>query len=250
MSPRRYSRIAHRYLPIAAPISDATFGSLLDLLPLGSDSIALDIGCGRAEFLLRLAERFSMRAVGVDNDPEVLAEAEDALRERHLEDRVRLVEGAAGDVVLEERFDLSVCIGASHACGGYRETMEYLLPLTRKGGYLLLGEGFWRHPPEAEYLATFGGREEEMTSHYENIAVARSARLDLVWSAVSSDQDWDRYEGLYRYAMHRHLLENPEDPEAEAFRRRSEAWYDAYQRWGRDTMGFALYLFHDHRSPL
>jgi len=42
--------------------------------------------------------------------------------------------------------------------------------------------------------------------------------------------------------MARHLAEHPDDPEADAFRQRSEQWYDHYLRWGRETMGFASYL--------
>jgi SAM-dependent methyltransferase len=248
MNSSRYSRIAHRYLPFSAPISEETVSGLLEFLPLDGASTVLDVGCGRAELLLRVAERFSLRAVGIDNDAEVLEQARETANQRGLGDRVSLVEGSATEVDLPEKFDLSICIGASHALSGYLETIDFLQTLTKKGGYLLLGEGFWRRPPDPEYLAAFGGRADEMTAHYENIATARSAGLNLVWSMVSTDTDWDRYEGLYRFAMHRHLTENPEDPEAESFSRRSEEWHDAYQRWGRSTMGFALYLFHHHRQ--
>jgi hypothetical protein len=108
---------------------------------------------------------------------------------------------------------------------------------------VLLGEGFWRKPPDPDYLASFGGTAEELRAHHENVSLARDRGLGIVWSRVSTDAEWDRYEGLYRVAMHRHLADHPEDPEAAAFRERSERWYDGYLRWGRDTMGFALYLF-------
>ena len=33
-------------------------------------------------------------------------------------------------------------------------------------------------------------------------------------------------------------------PDARAMLDRSRRWRDAYLRWGRDTMGFAVYLFY------
>jgi len=243
MNSRRFSAIAHGLLKHAAPIAETTIEEVLDLLPLSSGSTALDVGCGRAELLLRLIKRFSLRATGVDLDPEVLARARREAERRGCADRLTLVGGSAHEAHFEESFDLTACIGSSHACGGYPGTLDAVSTWTKPGGYVLLGEGFWRRPPERAYLTSFGGSADELRPHHENVVLARGAGLAPVWSFVSRDEDWDRYEGLYRFAMSRFLEEHPDDPEAPAFRERSERWYDGYLRWGRDTMGFALYLF-------
>jgi hypothetical protein len=60
---------------------------------------------------------------------------------------------------------------------------------------------------------------------------------------VTSNETWDEYEGLYRLTMLQFLDRNPDDEDCAAFRAHSDRWYDGYLRWGRDTMGFALYLF-------
>ena len=105
----------------------------------------------------------------------------------------------------------------------------------------------WRREPDPEYLAAIGGSKHELGTHLENVLAAQARGWIPVWSAVTSDADWDRYEGLYRLGMARYLAEHPDDPEASAFRERSEHWYASYLRWGRDTLGFALYLF--ERTP-
>lgn len=39
--------------------------------------------------------------------------------------------------------------------------------------------------------------------------------------------------------MLRWLAENPGDPEATEFRAYSDRWFEAYWRYGRETLGFA-----------
>ena len=96
---------------------------------------------------------------------------------------------------------------------------------------------------EQSYLDAYGGSRDELVSFPQTVESALAAGLSPVWTAVSSERDWNHYEGLYRFAMSRFLTENPTDPDYASFRERSESWYSAYLRWGRETMGFALFLF-------
>ena len=236
MNRSRYSLLAHRLLPFAAPMGEATVEGLLGLLPLDSSSSVVDIGCGRAQLLQRLVTRFGLTATGVDLDADALAQAE-------VSERLTLVHQAAEAFEAPAPFDLAICIGSSHALGGLAPTLARLQALTKPGGYVLLGEGYWKNEPEQAYLDAFGGSRDELLTFWGNIDCALATGLSPVWSTVSSERDWDHYEGLYRFALSRFLTENPKDPEAEAFRQRSETWYNAYLRWGRETMGFALMLF-------
>ncbi|MGI5226416.1 SAM-dependent methyltransferase [Actinoallomurus sp. CA-142502] len=59
---------------------------------------ALDLGCGNARFLLTVCSRFGASGTGVDISPEAVVEAEKAVREARLTDRVRVVRGDAGDL--------------------------------------------------------------------------------------------------------------------------------------------------------
>jgi len=250
MDRARYSRLAHRLLPIAAPVDPAVVNEVLGLLPLGADSKVLDVGCGRAALLVDLVAGRGVRGAGVDHDREVLELARAAAAQRGCADRLTLREARALEVEFDAPFDLTLCIGASHALGGQVSMLEGLARWTAPGGHALWGEGFWRRDPDAAYLAAIGGSKHELLSHHGNAAAARARGWSVIWSATTSDACWDRYEGLYRLGMARHLAEHPDDPEAAAFRERSESWYDGYLRWGRDTMGFALYLLQrDGASP-
>lgn len=99
-------------------------------------------------------------------------------------------------------------------------------------------------------MAAIGGTKAELSTHYGNVIAAQERGWSLVWSVVTSDAGFDRYEALYRLGMARHLAEHPEDPEADAYRDRSERWYANYIRWGRETMGFALYLLERAPKPI
>lgn len=68
---------------------------LLDGVEFGH---ALDLGCGNAKFLLTVCSRFGASGTGVDISPEACAEADKAVREAGLADRVRVVRGDAGDL--------------------------------------------------------------------------------------------------------------------------------------------------------
>ncbi len=60
---------------------------------------------------------------------------------------------------------------------------------------------------------------------------------------MSSKDDWDRYEGLQWYATTEYARTHPDDSDlAEVVERVSKA-RAAYLRWGRDTLGWAIYMF-------
>lgn len=251
MDRARFSRLAHRFLPVAAPLDPAGLMEVLSLLPLNEQSRILDVGCGRATILLSLVAERGVQGTGVDSDGAVLQMARSVAEARGCADRLTLIEAHALDVMFESPFDLTLCIGSSHAMGGPFAALEHLARRTRPGGHLLWGEGFWRRDPDPAYLAAIGGSSDELATHHGNAIAARARGWSPIWSEVTSDACWDRYEGLYRMGIARHLAEQPDDPDADAMLERSERWYDTYLRRGRDTMGFALYLLErrpDQRS--
>ena len=240
---RRYSAIAHRHLKIAAPVGEDVLADLLCVLPLREGARVLDIGCGRGGLALRLAERFKAHILGVDTDETALADARAAARRGGLSARTEFHCMPALDLPPGEPADLAVCVAASHACGGYEAALDFLRERVRPGGYMLLGEGYWKSPLDAEYLAFLGAEESDLDSHHGNTIRAAERGLVTAWSFASRTSDWDRYEGLYRLAMHKWLAANPDDPHHDEFAARSARWYEGYLKWGREFMGFALYLF-------
>ena len=60
---------------------------------------------------------------------------------------------------------------------------------------------------------------------------------------VADSDDLDHYAGLYIRAVEAWCLDNPRDLDATAARDRIRTWRDTYLKWGRETLGFAVYLF-------
>ena len=55
--------------------------------------------------------------------------------------------------------------------------------------------------------------------------------------------DWDRYEALQWRAAEMWATVNPHDPDRDDLLKRCRGSRDVYLRWGRNTLGWALYLF-------
>lgn len=244
MNRQKFSLIAHTDHTFANPLGEDKIDRLLSLLDLPQGSRALDVGCGNAELLIRLIERYGVVGVGVDPNEAVIEQARARAAGRISPDRLELhalpIEEFAG---APGAFDAALCIGATHAYGGYEQTLAALPKLVRPGGQILIGEGFWRRDPDPAYLDLLDAQPDEFTTHAGNVARAVAARLTPLYSAVSSEDDWDHYEGLYCRAVERYVAAHPDDPDAPAFRDRIRRWRDGYLQWGRDTLGFGLYLF-------
>jgi len=240
----RFTTIAHRDLLLCNPVSSEKVDRVLGLIELPPGARVLDVGCAKAEMLIRLIERHGCAAIGVDTNAAFLAEARARAFDRGVAGQLELRE--QGAATLDEpagSFDAALCVGATHACDGTAKTLAALRRLVRPGGHVLVGEGFWRRKPAPAYLEAIGAKPADLADHAGNVAAGLAAELVFLYAAVSGEDDFDHYEGLYHRAVESHCLEHPEDPDAPAMRKRIRAWHEAYLRWGRDTMGFALYLF-------
>jgi SAM-dependent methyltransferase len=241
----KYYDITHRYHRLCNPLNDAKFDELCDLLGLEAGARVLDIACGKGEVLVRLAERFGIAGTGVDLSPYAIRDA----RERH----ARRAPGAALEFICLDgaayrpdrpgSFDLAACIGASWIWQGYRGTLRALREMTKPGGLLMAGEPFWIKEPPREYLEMEGMRRDDYATHHENILAGEAEGLVFLYALVSSDDDWDRYEGLQWYAAAGHARAVPADPDLPEITGRVVRSRDSYLRWGRDCLGWAVYLF-------
>ncbi|MFO0873059.1 MAG: class I SAM-dependent methyltransferase [Phycisphaerales bacterium] len=171
------------------------------------------------------------------------AERRSPIARTHIEWRVGDASGLVSeDSAVDRAFDAALCVGATGAFGGFQPALGVLRRIARPGGRVVVGEGFWRTPPHADYLAALGATADEMTSHAGNVEAAIASGFTPLYSVTSSDDEWDHYEGLYLHAMERWLAEHPGDPDHAAFTARIHAWRDAYLRWGRSTLGFGVYV--------
>lgn len=225
------------------PVNAEALERLARRVPLDASSRILDVGCGRAELLIRLIEERGARGIGVDPHTEVIdvarAEAGARLARGMLELRCERFDP---DRVQGAPFDLAIGLGASHAAGGYVSMLETFRALLRPRGHALVGEGYWRRPPPAGYLDAIDATADEMTTHAGNMERARGGGYEVVESVEATAADWSRYEDTYAANLMAHLAAHPDDPDAPGMRGHIERWRAAYLEWGRHTLGFAVYL--------
>ncbi|MGG1676046.1 SAM-dependent methyltransferase [Neobacillus sp. NRS-1170] len=247
MDRNKFSAIAHRDHAFYNPMSEEKIKKMLGMASLKPQDKVIDIGAGRCELLIRLVENYQVSGTAVELYAGAIEEAKRRASSRIPEGSIEFIvddAGAAVEKCESGSYDLGICIGSTHALGGLESTLETMKRLVRKNGFLLIGEGYWKQTPSAEYLAALGGAEEsELRSHAENVKAGEELGLVPLWSYVASEEDWDEYEWLYSMSIENYCLENPEDPDYDAMLERIRAWRRTYLTWGRDTLGFGLYLF-------
>lgn len=239
----KFTTVAHRDHLFCSPLSAAKVDTLIGLLDLPISASVLEVGCGKGEMLLRVMARYGVAGTGLDLSEAWLAEARERAGVRTLTKPPTFLLLDAQEYAPPELVDLAVCVGSSHAYGGYRDTLRALAWIVKPGGSLLIGDGYWKRDPTPEYLALLEALTDELTDHAGNVAAAVEEGLTPLFASVSSDDDWDYYEGLYALSVERYAAGHPDDPDVPTMLRRIRPWRDGYLRWGRDTLGFALYLF-------
>lgn len=236
--------MGHRDHAICNPTSDAKLDALVEILALPEGARVLDVGCGKAELLVRTARRWGCRGVGVDLSPRFMEEARARVEAAGLSEIVELVHAdAAGFEAPADSFDAAICLGASWIFGGHAGTLEALARWARPDGLVVVGECFWRSHPPPRYLEATGLDAASFGSHEGNVRAGLERGLALLHTFVSSEHDFDRYEGLQWNAIERHAREHPEDADAPELVARLRRERDAYLRWGRQGLGWSIYVF-------
>jgi len=242
----KFFDVTHREHILCNPMSIEKFERLISLLRLKPDARVLDIASGKGEFLIRLAERYpQITGTGIDFSPYCIREVRNKMQARVPDARIRLLEMDGAEYAPEtpESFDLAACVGASWIYGGHRNTLKALHGMAAPDGWIVVGEPYWRREPPLEYLEALGESRENYGTHYENVLAGQELGLEAVYTLVSSHDDWDQYEGLQWYAAEAWAGANPDDPDVDDLLKRVRGGKAAYLKWGRDTLGWAIYVF-------
>ncbi len=241
----KFFDITHREHTICNPSSLEKYQQLIDLLRLPPAARVLELAMGKGEFIIRLAERYGVHGVGVDLSPYCVRDARARLAERASGADITFLEMDGADYRPDEpeSFDLTVCMGASWIFDGHEGTLTALRSMTRPGGRIIVGEPYWRQEPHPDYLKSAGFERAHFGTHYDNVVTGLELGLTLLYTIVSTFDEWDRYEGLRWYAAEAYALADPNDPDVPELLERTRQEERDYLRWGRDTTGWALYLF-------
>ena len=245
----KFFDITHSRHVVCNPTSEEKLDRLVELLQLSAGARVVDIACGKGEFLLRLAEACGVRGVGVDISSFHIADAEQRRTARAPDAEIAFtaMDGAEFRPDAPHSFALASCIGASWVFGGHGATLDALAGMAEPDGWVIAGEPFWLREPAEEYLEASGLPRDAFGSHAENVEAGERRGLDLVHTLVSSADDWDRYEGLQWYATSEYARAHPDDPDLPELLERVAKDKATYLRWGRDTVGWSIYVF--RRQP-
>ena len=239
------SAIAHRWHPIAAPVSDGTLRLLVQRLDLPRGGRLLDLGCGFGAWLLAALEAVpGAQGVGVDTSAPALEEARSRAASRGLAGRATFEQADAAGWS-GKGFDAVLCIGATHAFGGLGPTLEAVRKHLRPGGRVLLGEGYWEGTPTQSALDALGTEPGELPDVAGLVAAAAKAGYEPGYGHLSTVAEWDDYEWSWTGALTGWALTEASPEERLAglalAREHRRQWLEGY----RGQLGFATLVLHD-----
>ena len=241
----KYYDITHKKHSDLNPMSKDKLDKLFLLLDLVPNSRVLDIGCGKGESLIRLVDLFNISGVGVDLSPYHSKDCKENINKRVPSSDIKILEmdGAEYNPDVNEIYNLSMCLGASWIYNGFKGTIKALKKMTKPEGLIIVGEPYWLKEPDGEYLKMSGIKKKEFNSHYKNIDVGEKEGLYCVYTLVSNHDDWDYYETLQWSATMDYVTDNPDDQDNPELLKRVKKAKMEYLLYGRDTLGWAIYVF-------
>lgn len=229
--------IAERDHEIQNPTSPAKVRLLGDYLRLSPESRVLDLACGKAGPAIVLAETYGCRISGIELRSEFAEAGRARVAAAGLGDLIEITTADAAEAPLEAAaWDAVLCLGASFIWGTLAETAAVLHPAVRPGGFLAVGEPYWRrwplpHGVESEGWTTLPGTADRMTN----------AGFALTGIIAASDDDWDRYESLHWRALEEWLAHNPHHPDSADMREEHERRRARHLGTERELLGWAIF---------
>lgn len=235
----RYYVVAEGAHELQNPTSEEKLVLLGERLGLGPESRVLDIASGRGGPALVLARAFGCSIEGIEIEPAFQEVAAARAQAQGLSSLLSFrVEDASSAALPPETYDAALCLGASFVYGDLAETVTRLASAVKPGGYVVVGEPYWRRLPLPE---DYEERDLILTTLEGTVAIFETERLPVVSIIVSSEDDWDRYETLHWQAVERWVAENTTDPDAPDIAARAERHKRTYLRYGRDYLGWAIF---------
>jgi SAM-dependent methyltransferase len=224
--------VAERDHELQNPTSPEKIRLLGDYLRLTPQSRVLDVACGKCGPAELLATRHGCRILGIDVRTGFADEARSRVAFAGLAELIEVQTGDAAELALEpEAFDAALCLGASFVWGTIAEAAAVLCPAVRAGGFVAIGEPYWRQWPLPDGISDDG--YVDLAGTVERFEAAGLATTGII---AASDDDWDHYESLHWRALEERLAEHPDA----GIRQRHELYRNDYFRSKRALLGWAI----------
>ena len=231
--------VSERYHTLINPLSEWKVLELGEVAGMQKGTRVIDFGCGFAEPLVLWAERFGIRALGIEFRPYACRRARERIEQKGLAEQIEIVETRGEEYeAAPGSFDIGVCLGASFIWNGFRPTIQALRKTVRKGGRLIIGEVFWNLsniPPDHAL-------REKYHCEHELVEIAGEEGYSMEYVRHSSRDDWDTYEAKNWRSLRAWLRENPDH---EDFRQVAD-WLRQqqieYTRFNREYQGWGAYV--------
>lgn len=239
--------IAHLRHPIAAPVASERLRDLVGWLSAPTGGRAVDLGCGEGEWLqeLLLAQP-GLTGVGIDHM--LPGSAAERAAQRGLGDRVRWIETDAASWS-DGRFDVVLCVGASHAFGRLGDMLAAVRRHLRPGGQALVGDTIWEGTPSAAALTALDASADDFPDLAGLVQATREHGFEPSYGHTSTLAEWDEYEfswtgSLVDWALRQAPTTEDRDQALTAAREHRDAWLGGWRR----ELGFATLVLHDVAS--
>lgn len=232
--------LSERYIELVNPTSPEKIITVGRYLELNAQSRIIDFGCGYAEPLVLWALNFGASAIGIDIRKKACQRAERKIADRGLSGRIRITCGNGAEYRYEKQaFDVASCLGASFIWGDFKKTVRGMRDAIRPGGRLVIGEPYWTVDTVP---SRYRKLEPNVHTEFQLLQTARKECFTFEHLIRSNVDDWDRYEGSNWYGLVRWLEETPDHPEREQVVDWLRKAQDAYLKWGRQYIGWAIYV--------
>jgi SAM-dependent methyltransferase len=228
--------VVERDHEIQNPTSAEKIRVLGEYLRLTSESRVLDIACGKGGPALILAATYGCRVHGVEIRPAFAEAARARAAANGLESLIEVKTADASELEFEpESWDAALCIGASFVWGTIADAAAALRPFVRAGGFVAIGEPFWRQWPLPD-----GIEDEDFVDLHATVERFQRAGLAATGMIAASEDDWDHYESLHWRAVEEWLADHPDHPDAKDIRTQHNRYRGDYFGFKRALLGWAI----------
>ncbi|TAJ44032.1 SAM-dependent methyltransferase [Methanofollis fontis] len=231
--------ISTRFMAIMNPTTPEKVVRAGEMAALTAGDRVIEFGCGYGTILSLWGERFGISGRGIDLREEACRRAAETIASGGLSDRIAITRGDVLEEMPDASYTCAACIGSSHIWGGFCGALEAMGEWIGDAGRIVIGERYWERasvPPE------FSREWGDVLTEYEILSAAGEAGYEVRGVLRATADDWDAYESGNWGGLLAWMAENPDDPALPGVRDYLHRIQDEYAGYGREYMGFALFV--------